>query len=177
MVKIGDIKYGGELGYKDSAKWMWSACPECGKERWVQLRKGVPQYILCQSCVSKKRIGITSHNWKGGRFKRVNYWMTRVYPDDFFYPMASRGSGGYVLEHRLVIAKHLNRCLLPWEVVHHKNGIRDDNRFENLELLPNRKLHLPDTVIKRYIKQLEKRIELLEKEVLSLKGGKDSVIS
>lgn len=66
---------------------------------------------------------------EGTIYKPHGYRMVRVQGG---HPNADRF--GRLNEHRLVMAAHLGRPLFPNETVHHKNGIRDDNRIENLEL-------------------------------------------
>ncbi len=166
MPEIGEIKKGTEIGYKGQNKFIWHACLDCGKERWEGLKYGEPKHLRCHLCSQK---GELNGSWRGGRNRTTGgYIEVWVHPDDFFYPMTKRDNN-YVLEHRLIMAKHLKRCLLSWEIVHHKNGIRNDNHLENLELLSNSSQHYALTRIGNYIKKLENRITLLEVENTILK--------
>lgn len=76
--------------------------------------------------------GKDSHAWKGGRRVDCDGYIFIYQPN---HPHVN--SGGCIYEHRLVMEKKIGRYLYPWERVHHINGIKDDNRIENLELLPS----------------------------------------
>jgi hypothetical protein len=94
----------------------------------------------------KVQKGLNHHSWKGGRFKDRN---------GYIYINNGRKS-----EHRVVWEK-ANGKIPKGHIIHHLNGIRDDNRLENLCSLP-RKRHSPITIIEPHqerIRELEKQLK------------------
>lgn len=139
--QIGEIRKGRDIGYANpSRNFIYAACLDCGKGRWVLYLHGKSISPRCYSCANKRsgqeqkenRLGERNPTWKGGRLKRKGYILVKIFPVNPYYPMADKK--GYVFEHRLMMAKKLGRCLSSSEQVHHKDGKRDHNTEQNLEL-------------------------------------------
>jgi hypothetical protein len=132
-------------------------CPEVLSNLWRHPEKYMSQYLVqsadvlfqlrrdgrsldqaCSKTCSMMRQYDSGHRTRTDRKILNGYVMIRV-------PESERpGRYPFVQEHRLVMEKMLGRRLLPAEEVHHKNGRKDDNRPENLELW--RQSHQPKGV-------------------------------
>lgn len=183
---IGELRHSTILDYAGNRWFMWVVCPKCGKEHWTVAIHKKPRHLLCYRCSRQRcaRWGSKNSQWRGGRHHNSNgYVVIKLPPGNFFYSMAD--VHGYVLEHRLVMAKHLGRCLHKWEIVHHKGTKypkgskenRADNRIENLQLVTDDR-HKQITILENRIANLEGKVEeqaklikLLQWQLRSCKAG------
>jgi len=127
---------------------------------------------------NSNRYGPNNPAWRGGRYidKKVGYVYITLQPDDPFFSMAN-SNNCQVLEHRLVMAKHLGRCLTSDEVVDHLGTKypdtsfenKSDNRIENLRLTSNED-NSAQTFPRLYarIDKLERENQVLAQRVLQL---------
>lgn len=95
----------------------------------IYSRKDKAKYCSIK-CFYESNKGKNNSSWNGGRFINKNGYVMIYSPN---HPDSIKN--GYILEHRLIVSKGLDRRLESWEVIHHKNGIKSDNRINNLELV------------------------------------------
>lgn len=119
---------------KDGGRFVQCQC-DCGTACTVEADNVASGGVRSCGCMRQemyeqfKRGGSHTHGWKGGRrYLRHGY----VVLHNPAHPNAM--SDGYVLEHVSVMSAFLGRPMRDGESIHHKNGIRDDNRIDNLEL-------------------------------------------
>lgn len=129
------------------ARWRTHGDP--GADKPVVRKRPRGDLCVIETCDKDRR---SSQGWCGmhyARWKRNGDPQVERPPkgDVMVWPTGpgGRNAYGYVLychpetgktvgAHRIVMEETLGRRLHPWEQVHHINGIRDDNRPENLEL-------------------------------------------
>jgi len=108
--------------------WHWT-----NQKSKEQIRKRISSSLKGRSAWNEGlegyKAGKAHWNWKGGRIMENGY--VKLYKPN--HPDSDRH--GYISEHRLVVEGRVGRRLLTSEIVHHKNGSKEDNREENLELL------------------------------------------
>lgn len=121
-------------------------CPTCGvlfhrppsdpsKTCSIKCRRYTPEHIkkirLNGAVQMAARSGEKHYKWKGGRVKSGCGY---IYVQHKLHPRASK-CGGYVFEHILVAEKTIGRPIREYEIVHHLNGIKTDNRPINLAVM------------------------------------------
>jgi hypothetical protein len=86
----------------------------------------------CAGCMPPPRRARPNPAFRNGRRRKYSQ-QGYIYLEAPGHPRGAR-MRGFVFEHIVVMEEMLGRYLYPGESVHHRNGVKDDNRVENLEL-------------------------------------------
>lgn len=118
-------------GSKQLIQLIEKVCATCAEPYYTRKFIKSESKFCSTECRGIADRGEGNPNWKGGRSRHIGgYIRVQVY--------GGRNTRGRIFEHVQVMEQHLGRPLTADETVHHKNGIRDDNRLENLELWSSR---------------------------------------
>jgi len=115
---------------------MIKKCFVCGNKFYVTPFRMETAKYCSQKCFSVINQGKKHYKWNGGIKKHSAGYILIFYPT---HPFAD--CDGYVLKHRIVMEKQMGRYLKRKEIVHHINGIKNDNRIKNLKLFSSQKEH------------------------------------
>lgn len=106
---------------------LWLCQCDCGNKTIVRGHNlSISRTTSCGCARRVKRRGENHHCFKGGFTTKSGYLMVKGEDRD--------GKWTERPYHAVVMEKAIGRKLTAQETVHHKNGIRNDNRIENLEL-------------------------------------------
>jgi hypothetical protein len=112
-------------------------CKKCNKVfsvRMFDFKRGRNKFCS-QKCAQIYMIGDKHGSWNGGtKINAYGYIMVWSKRDDRKYQ--------YIHRHCVVLEKQLGRKLKKTEIVHHINGIKNDNRIQNLMLFKNQSSHV-----------------------------------
>ncbi len=118
-------------------------CKTCG--RFIGCGSGRERVFCNWGCFKTYNLAEHSPRWNGGRSIGTRGMIVlsigQLSPPDHVLLSSSDLRHGYVLEHRLIMARQLGRPLNAIEVVHHIDGNNQNNNPANLLLLPNNGEH------------------------------------
>jgi len=116
-------------------KSRWVCKCDCGTVKIITGSTLIQGSTLSCGCLRDylKKCPTKTHVCKTQRISRGRYLKGSGYIY-LYNPCHPNSSGGCVFEHVVVMSETIGRPLRKGETVHHKNGIRSDNRPENLEL-------------------------------------------
>jgi hypothetical protein len=124
-------------------------CDECNHEQWVNYwniykkERHICRYCSCRATAKTRVYNKDLNPWNKGKVKVGSHYLNAngYYEIWIGYGTLKSRSGGYYLEHRMMVEVGLGRELRGCEVVHHVDGDKTNNTLKNLFVCPSQADH------------------------------------